>query len=253
MYQFRVTKYDPYKRDEHGTYLDEAEWTCPSEVAIDTYLDTEQRYIRAVKRFFDDAGLTHLRVVNLHTEYSDYLVDFKLDQPNLYEESFSRLSLREDQVVSWDVIEDILKISFRYSHVCSLALENRFFVNVGWDFYMYLGTGLVGDSVISQTHEDGLFVEVYDSPYQMRNLDETPAVLEVFSHKTQDIVDDQCVALDAVSVSDLRRIFGFSDEHSVIGYFEVSEAAAQEICKIIPVDFEFDDYSYYVDTTEEFL
>ena len=53
MQYFRVTKYDPKKRDDNDLYLDQEEWTSPGQVPNDEYLVVEAKYIDAAKAFFE--------------------------------------------------------------------------------------------------------------------------------------------------------------------------------------------------------
>ena len=70
---YRVSKYDPEFRDETGRYLRD-EWTSVSDmgrsfdgVTLDppTYLAIETAYVRSVREFMIDAGVTSLRVTYL--------------------------------------------------------------------------------------------------------------------------------------------------------------------------------------------
>ena len=75
MYGFRVTKYDPSRRDARGAFLD-PDWTSHSDIGkvfggkkleIDEYLRVESAYAAAARAFFQDAGCPALAVVDLES------------------------------------------------------------------------------------------------------------------------------------------------------------------------------------------
>ena len=74
MYSWRITKYDPLKRDADGSYLDNEEWTCFSEVgtkvSMEEYQITEEKYLNAVTTFMAEMGLNKVYVMALE-QWSD--------------------------------------------------------------------------------------------------------------------------------------------------------------------------------------
>ena len=69
MYSWRITKYDPLKRDADGSYLDLEEWTCFSEVgtkvSMEEYQKQEEKYVHAITTFMAEMGLNRVYVIAL--------------------------------------------------------------------------------------------------------------------------------------------------------------------------------------------
>ena len=79
-YQWRVTKYDPRFRDEHGHYTLIEEWTSPSdigetfdgnELTLDDYLRVEEAYIDSAIAFMEENGIQSVRVLGLEGSDAD--------------------------------------------------------------------------------------------------------------------------------------------------------------------------------------
>ena len=69
MWQFRITKYDPNKRNEQGHYLDKNEWTEYSDVgtsvSLSEYERVEKLYINAALELCSTAGAEYLYLTSL--------------------------------------------------------------------------------------------------------------------------------------------------------------------------------------------
>ncbi|MDQ6597759.1 hypothetical protein E2K98_25370 [Bacillus salipaludis] len=69
MFSWRITKYNPKKREEEGSYLDLEEWTSFSEVgkkvSEEEYLKTESNYLNSITRFMNETGYKKLYLDDL--------------------------------------------------------------------------------------------------------------------------------------------------------------------------------------------
>ena len=149
MFEYRVTKYNPEKRNEMGHYTDDEEWTDFSEVgtkvSLEEYLNIESAYINLAIDFMKYSGVSFLKVVGLE--------DYK-----------NKNKLKENESISVDTLESILRSILRNEFWCRLESKNGF-IHFGWDYYMYIGVSKVNELAISHTKERGLFVEEFISPY----------------------------------------------------------------------------------------
>ena len=166
---YRVSKYDPAFRDETGRYLRD-EWTSVSDmgrsfdgVTLDppTYLAIETAYVRSVREFMIDAGVTSLRVTYLEPPSDlDPLWEFGL--PDGEELAPLARELREGAELGGAKLDRLLRLELREVLWCQLERPGRFVVNTGHDYYLHIGTAAPSERAIAKTHELGLFV--HDAP-----------------------------------------------------------------------------------------
>jgi len=160
VYSWRVTKYNPAKRDEKGHYTDSDEWTCFSEVGkkinMDEYLDVEKRYVDAIMIFMDGMNIDSLFIESLE----------------LYSEEITVQDVRKFISKLWVgkkinklEIQDIARLTLRNAVWCKLRLRNQFFVHFGYDYYMFVGASKNCTKALKKIRSIGLYVEDYDSPY----------------------------------------------------------------------------------------
>jgi len=153
MNEYRITKYDPCKRNNEGHYTDLEEWTDYSEVgnkvSLDEYEKIENAYIESAFELINDSGCKELKVSGLE--------DFKNES-----------NLKEHQIIPSKNIRPILQAILRNKFWCRLESENSF-IHFGWDFYMYIGVSKSNESTIKGIEQRGLFVEKFISPYHPEN------------------------------------------------------------------------------------
>ena len=153
MHEFRVTKYDPSKRDDVDRYLDKEEWTDFSDVgnsvSLEEYESVERAYIKSAVEFIAGSGITSLKVVGL-------------------EDSRRQCQIKEHENISIESLEPVLRALLRGDCWCRLEGEEGF-VHIGWDYYMYIGVNRLDGSAIHNTECRGLYVETFVSPYHPEN------------------------------------------------------------------------------------
>ena len=154
MHHFRVTKYDPARRDASGAYPQD-EWTSFSDIGkvfegilltLKAYEETEDAYVKAAIAFLREAGASCLHVVGL--EVKPDAVDAPLD----------------DDTLNHDEVASALRGLLREEFWCRLEGENVF-VHVGWDYCMYVGVPHQCPVAEASARSEGLFVEAFASPY----------------------------------------------------------------------------------------
>ncbi|MFI5529425.1 RNA-binding protein [Kitasatospora sp. NPDC051853] len=156
----RVTKYDPADRDENGWYVGPLDVDCDEGPIEAAYLETAAAFARA-------AGVERLTVRDPGgTAVDDWSgpAAERTGAAGLFAEPTGFHDGAEvDLATGIELVRAMLRESGGW---CRLEAGDRFFVHVGWDLYMYVGTaGPVGPGV-ERARELGLFPEPLDeSPY----------------------------------------------------------------------------------------
>jgi len=163
-YVYRVTKYDPADRDEHGHY-------AGTEGTVSDHGGIEAAYLQAVAAFAGDTGIGHLAVREPQVPSLAYLgveppVDgFGLD--GLF--SVGPSGFHDGAEVSLDVGLELVRVMLRGNGAwCRLEAEDTFAVHVGWDQYLYIGSSRLCEEALGRARVLGLFPERLEaSPYDM--------------------------------------------------------------------------------------
>jgi len=169
MFQWRVTKYDPRRRNRQGHFLGD-DWTAVSDIGVSfggrvlslkEYLAVEDRYVAAVLHFLRESGLDALAVVDLESNGAVSLADDPAGGASLD----PGLVLREGQRLSGAELEQAIRLNLRSLIWCKLEEPGRCFIHFGHEYYMYIGSMEPCPASIDYTHQLGLFVEPMSSPY----------------------------------------------------------------------------------------
>jgi hypothetical protein len=149
MIEYRITKYNPAKRNELGLYLGKDEWTEFSEVgknvSLEDYEKVEAAFTKSALEFLSSAEIKELNVVGLE----DYQ---------------NKSRHKENDTISIDKLEKELRSLLRGDFWCKYESELGY-VHVGYDYYMYIGVSSVESETIERAENRGLFVEEFTSPY----------------------------------------------------------------------------------------
>ncbi|MFB6892151.1 RNA-binding protein [Kitasatospora sp. NPDC056327] len=166
----RVTKYDPADRDENGWYVGPLDSGCDEGPVEAAYLEVVAAFARA-------AGVEWLTVRDpelsgvVHFGTGPVLAGHGL-RGLFAEPAGFHDGARVDLATAIELVRVMLRESGAW---CLLEAEERFFVHVGQDQYLYIGTaGPVGPGV-ARARELGLFPEPQaGSPYAPRPDGSTP-------------------------------------------------------------------------------
>ncbi|GLZ78168.1 hypothetical protein Afil01_29750 [Actinorhabdospora filicis] len=161
-YVYRVTKYDPADRDEHGVYIGSAE-------PVGDQGPVESAYLQAVAAFAEAIGVDHLVVrepqiaaglgfgVEPAVEGHGLAGLFPPDLTGFHDGAEVSLAL------GLELVRAMLRDSGTW---CRLEVEGVFAVHVGWDQYVYIGGDRPCEDALARVAELGLFAErVEASPY----------------------------------------------------------------------------------------
>jgi small subunit ribosomal protein S1 len=168
-YFYRVTKYDPADRDEHGSYIG------PEDTGSD-HGEVEAAYLQAVAAFAEDTGVGRLAV---REPGVPSFVHFGLEPPI---EGFGLTGLfprgvddfHDGAEVPLDIALELVRAMLRdHGAWCRLEVEDIFAAHVGWDQYLYISSSRPCAEALARTRELGLFAEPMDaSPYAFEDEEE---------------------------------------------------------------------------------
>lgn len=165
---WRVTKYDPADRDEQGHYIGR-------EDTDSDHGPVEAAYLATVAAFAKDSGIDTVQI----REPSVPIVTGV--RPDV--ERFGGLAeifgghldgYHDGAVVPLDCAAQLVRAMLRGDGVwCRLEAGDDFFVHVGWDQYVYIGSRSDCSTAVAFAAEHGLFAEPLPaSPYSFDLLDD---------------------------------------------------------------------------------
>ncbi len=166
MHQWRVTKYDPKLRDENQVFMGD-DWTTFQEIGEmfegkeltrEGYIEVEDRYVQVALAFLRSAGYTSIRVEDFEgNTYQPERIDelrLNIDMP-----------IKNGQELIMEETAQAIRMLLRGIIWCKLVVPGRFFIHIGWDFYMYIGSDVDLPKPKTEVEKMGLFVEEFASPY----------------------------------------------------------------------------------------
>lgn len=161
-YTYRVTKYDPADRDEHGCYVGDEETDSD-------HGPVEAAYLQAVAAFAEDTGVDQLTIREpllpgfAHFGLEPFVEGHGLT--GLFPPDLT--GFHDGAQVPVAVGLELVRAMLRGDGAsCRLEVEDVFDVDVGWDLYVYVGTNQPCDRALSRTRALGLFPERLEaSPY----------------------------------------------------------------------------------------
>lgn len=163
---FRITKYDPADRDEHGSYIG-------AEDTISDHGPVEAAYLRAIAAFAAEAGVDRLHIREPGVGAAHFGLEPAVDGHGLAELFPPDLSGFHDGAevplsVGLELVRGMLRNSGAW---CCLEVEGTFTVRVGWDQYVYVTSEEPCEGALASTRALGLFPERLETPYDA-DLDE---------------------------------------------------------------------------------
>ncbi|MEV6163280.1 S1 RNA-binding domain-containing protein [Streptomyces sp. NPDC052052] len=163
-YVYRVTKYDPADRDDHGHYTD-------AEETVSDHGQVEEAYLQAVESFAADTGIDRLAVREPQVpSLAHFGIEWPLDGFGLNGLFPTGLAgFYDGAEVPLDIGLELVRAMLRDSGAwCRLEAEGAFAVHVGWDQYLYVGSVRSCEDALARTRALGLFPErINASPYDM--------------------------------------------------------------------------------------
>jgi hypothetical protein len=160
MKTWRITKYDPSKRN-NNVYLDEEEWTSFSDVGtkvdIETYTKTELAYVNTIVETMQELELSTLILEELEVSIDE-----------IKDQNIVRFlsKIKKGKSVNTEEIKELAKLTLREIIWCKLNYKEKLFVHFGFDFYMYIGTNEENINLRKKNKKTELYIEKFESPYR---------------------------------------------------------------------------------------
>lgn len=161
-YVYRVTKYDPADRDQHGHY-------SGSEPAISDHGPVEAACLQAVAAFAEDTCVDRMAI---REPQIGGFAHFGWEPPvdgygpaDLFPADL--IGFHDGALVPIAVGLELVRAMLRDSGAwCRLETEGAFAVHIGGDQYLYVGSSHPCEAALARTRSLGLFPERLDaSPY----------------------------------------------------------------------------------------
>jgi hypothetical protein len=158
LHHYRITKYDPALRDASGAYtgndwsmFDQIGETSDGEpLTLSSYLAVEADHLVALASFVEESGTLRVVAEDVENRGGDFRVEEGAELSPIEAVEAVRQMLREE---GW----------------CRLVDADRFYVHVGWDYFVYVGTAKPCEQSVALAEERELFVDRdFPSPYLHR-------------------------------------------------------------------------------------
>ena len=162
-HRWRLCHYDPALRDARGAFRGDS-WTSCSDVGQsfdgiqltwERYLTAEDAHVSCALDFLADSGLAALQVVGLEQRGGGRAPPEAVELP----------TLAEGIELGLDDLEAVLRGLLREQLWCRLEAPD-FYLHVGYDYYLYIGSSQPCPAGLAKARERGLFVEEKASPYE---------------------------------------------------------------------------------------
>lgn len=179
MSRYRISKYDPWSRDERGYFTGE-DWTSFSDIGKEYHgtVLTDLQYA-AVEAKYINAVTTVLRQNQVHTMIVGKLE--KRSSPAALKEMLSRCHLpfppsdaafvsriKDGARLDMTEIEETVRLVLRDCFWCELSSEGGAVrVEFGYDYYVYLQGVTIDADTIASFRSEGIYIE---SPQSLRGL-----------------------------------------------------------------------------------
>jgi len=168
-YCWRITKYDPKKRNPQGWFLEDT-WISYGDIGesyqgekltYDEYIRVENLYINAIVQFMSCLNISHLQVKSLEKN-NRINTDSSVDKTEVIFVN----AMKENDLLSLEQVAMVSKLILRGYFWCELISKYKMFVDFGYDYYMYIGSRLECKDTLQKIRESGLYVENFESPYK---------------------------------------------------------------------------------------
>lgn len=158
---WRVSKYDPERRDPDGSYAVD-EWTSVNDVGktfggrpftAKEYLRVEGAYVSSIAIFYRSQGSPQLVPLDVEVRGPSVAIPGALEEPR-------------DSVHDVERLEKVVRSCLREISWCRLeSSDGSCKIHFGYDYYVYLIGRASHREWIGEAARGGLFVEERESPY----------------------------------------------------------------------------------------
>lgn len=181
---WQVRKYPPIKKGEEKkskiptwtSIIDIGQYYEGKEFTAEDYLFTEDKYVEAVKIYTSSIQVHELEIYLINKLKEELFLRHTLKYPECYSAEIISLyySLVDGAILSGKQIEHIVRLGMREDITCQLRCGNEFFLNFTYDYYMDIGSSIICEDAINQIKETGLYIDLWEWPYQDNVWDPSP-------------------------------------------------------------------------------
>lgn len=174
MKRYRITKYNPQKRDEDGCFNGE-EWTSIDDIGKtyegnyfkkEEYLRIENAYIESIQIVMKEFNIDQLCIMDLEKKYELVEIMQQLNEKNILITEAEKAiynSLSEGVAFEKNTVKEVIKLVLREFVWCQLYSPiKHFIIKFGYDYYMYITCNKLSTSSIKEIGELGLYVEEFE-------------------------------------------------------------------------------------------
>lgn len=202
---YDVTKYDPADRDERGFYHG-------PEDTVSDHGEVEAAYLAAARSFAEETGVTRLEIRDPALAGP---IDFGLEAPidghglrGLFPPDLT--GYHDGAWISLDMGLELVRAMLRDDGAwCRLEVGERFFIHIGYDQYMYIGSDRPCARAVARTRALGLFprrceISPYD-PFFDEPDEQRPADSAFWAEVTDLAIRHGSVLLQEIYVANASR------------------------------------------------
>jgi hypothetical protein len=167
---YRITKFNPIKRETEGDYFHLSEWTAISDIgkpeynniSYEEYERVETAYVNAVYSILKEKKIDSLLVDSLgfcssKEDFQEFAKDGRLQNLKVDFETEIAI-LRNGLELDLNKLNKYLRLLLRET-IHMLLVNNEIEIAFYWDFFMFVECEELNISTIRQIEESGLFVE----------------------------------------------------------------------------------------------
>jgi hypothetical protein len=154
-----MTKYDPKLRDDRGALTGD-DWTSITDIGrtfngqpltLTAYLEIEARHLMVVASFMEEAEVEDVQARDVESWSGGPL-------------------LSEGQRLSRVEVVEVTRVRLREQGWCRLRAGERFYIDVGFDYYVYLGSDDPSQTSVELAERLGLFLDRnFPSPHESQD------------------------------------------------------------------------------------
>lgn len=167
---FRITKFDPKKRNKEGHFLDNSEWTAISDigkpeyknVSYEEYETTENAYTESVRLILDEKNIQSLKIesLELYNSYDDFENYKKDGRLQNIEIDFNNeiANLKDGTILYLSEVQKMIRLILRET-IWMKLVSSDLKITFGYDYYMYVECSELNITILDKIEKMGLFVE----------------------------------------------------------------------------------------------
>ncbi|MDP9222300.1 MAG: hypothetical protein M3P18_00305 [Actinomycetota bacterium] len=150
--QSRLTKYDQSLRDSTGAFTGD-DWTSVTDIGetfggvrltLAAYLDIGARHLHVIASFLEESAVTAVTALGVENAKGQFPVS-------------------EGQTLSPIQAIELVRAMLRDEVWCRLQDGDGFYIHVGWDYYVYVGSDRPCERSVKLARQLGLFI---DQPFE---------------------------------------------------------------------------------------